>query len=239
VLTHSKLTADSPEAAKALRKQVLDKLIDQQLLVAKAVEDKLDRSPDVQMGIEASRKDVLANAYLQQASGSSSKPDDAQVRAYYSDHPELFEHRRVYKLLEVKFPATVPAEMLSSIKSAVDTGKPSDDVLKMISAGGVEVARAETQRSAEQISLDLLPRLYRLNPGQGLVTSTPQNVTIIYVKSSEESPIAQSAAMPRIAQFLTNQSLSQNVSTVMTNLRSKAKVEYEGEFAPSNVASPK
>lgn len=239
VLTRSKLSADNPEAAKALRKQILDKLIDQQLLVEKAVEDKLDRSPDVQMGIEAARKDVLADAYLQQINGAATKPDDSEVRAYYTDHPELFSKRRIYQLLEISYPVNTPPDVQAAIKAGVDSGKSADETLKVLSARGVEVAKTDTQRSSEQISLELLPRVYRLNPGQGLVASGPQTVTVLYVKSYEEAPLAQAAALPRIAQFLTNQNLSQNVGALVKNLRSKAKVDYVGEFASADAASPK
>ena len=44
--------ASKPEAGPKLRREVLDRLIDQELAVEQAVEKKLDRAPDVLMTIE-------------------------------------------------------------------------------------------------------------------------------------------------------------------------------------------
>jgi len=238
VLKRNKANPDSPESAKALRKQVLDKLVDQQLLVQKAVEDKLDRTPEVQMGLEAARRDVLADAYLQQVTATSSKPSDADLRKYYVEHPQLFSQRRVFQLQEITFSAKAPEDAKTSVKALVESGRPIDEVQKALTSRGVEFAKADTQRASEQISLELLPRMYGVRAGQGLIASNAQATTVIYVKAFEEAPVGQDAAMPRIAQFLTNQSLSENVSGLVKSLRTKAKLEYVGEFAEAEPAVP-
>lgn len=240
VMTRSKLNADTPEAAQALRKQVLEKLVDQQVLVQKALEDKMDRTPDVQMAMEAARRDVLADAYLQKASVPGTKADDDQIRKYYTDRPELFSQRRIFQLQEVNYPASAPAEVQAEVKSMVESGRPLDDALKTLTARGVEFARQDSQRAAEQISLELLPRLNRLQAGQGAVIGNGKVMSLVYVKSYQQAPVSREAAAPRIAQFLTNQNLSQNVSEVVKNLRSKAKIDYVGDFAAAaDTASPK
>lgn len=240
VMTRSKLNADTPEAAQALRKQVLEKLVDQQVLVQKALEDKMDRTPDVQMAMEAARRDVLADAYLQKASVPGTKADDEQIRKYYTDRPELFSQRRIFQLQEVNYAAAAPAEVQAEVKAMVEDGKPLDEVLKTLTARGVEFARQDSQRAAEQISLELLPRLNRLQAGQGAVIGNGKVMSLVYVKSYQQAPVSREAATPRIAQFLTNQNLSQNVSEVVKNLRSKAKIDYVGDFATAaDAASPK
>jgi len=239
VMTRAKMNAETAEAAQSMRKQVLEKLVDQQLLVQKAMEDKLDRSPDVQMALETARRDVLADAYLRQATGAATPADDRTVRKYYDEHPELFSQRRVFQLQEFSYPASTPAETQAAVKSIVESGKPAEEVVKALAGSGVEVARTESQRASEQISLELLPRLSRLQPGQGVLTSNAQTMTAIYVRSFQMAPVPVEAAAPRIAQFLSNQNLSQNVTELVKNLRSKAKIDYVGDFAANDAASPK
>ncbi|QHI99984.1 peptidyl-prolyl cis-trans isomerase, EpsD family [Xylophilus rhododendri] len=231
LMTRSKANPPTPEAAKALRQQILQKLVDQQLLVQKAIDDKLDRSPDVQMNLENARRDVLADAYLQATSAETSKPDERQIKKYYADHPELFSQRRVFQLQEINFAASTPDAIKSAVTASVDAGRPADDAAAILKARGVEFAKADSQRSAEQISLELLPKLQRLRQGQGMVAANPQTVSVIYLKSYEEAPVSEAMALPRIAQFLNNQNLTQSLATLVKNLRSQAKIDYVGEFA--------
>ena len=58
LLARSGATATTPEQTAALRKNVLERLIDQQLAVEEALDKKLDRSPDVVMALEAARREV-------------------------------------------------------------------------------------------------------------------------------------------------------------------------------------
>ena len=48
----------------AMGREVLEKLIDQQLAINEATESKLNRSPQVIAEIEAARREVLAKAYI-------------------------------------------------------------------------------------------------------------------------------------------------------------------------------
>jgi EpsD family peptidyl-prolyl cis-trans isomerase len=63
-----------PEQAEAASHQALEGLIDQQLAVAKAEEQKLDRDPQVVQLLDATRRNILARTYIEKASASTSTP---------------------------------------------------------------------------------------------------------------------------------------------------------------------
>ncbi|MCZ2498212.1 peptidyl-prolyl cis-trans isomerase, EpsD family [Xylophilus sp. Kf1] len=232
MLERTKTRADDEASAKRLRQQVLDKLVDQQLLVRQAIGDKLDRTPDVQMALDGARREVLASAYLKQIATTRIKPDDAAIRQYYEEHPPLFAKRRVFVLQEINFvDARVPAETRSAIKAVVEAGKPIDETVRALRARGVEFTQSEGQRPSELITTDLLPALFARQPGQGLFVQTTAGTSLLYVKSFEEAPLSEAVAWPRIARFLENQIVNQELVSAMAGLRSRARIDYFGDFA--------
>ena len=89
-----------PEQAEAASKQVLERLIEQELDVQQAQELKLDRDPRVVSQIEAAKSEILARAYVERLGESVSKPTNEEVTAYYNDKPALFKERRILSLQE-------------------------------------------------------------------------------------------------------------------------------------------
>jgi len=84
------------------RREALDRLIDQQLALRRALEQRLDREPAVVQALETCRAEILARAYLQQMAQGQPPPSPQEVRAYYVAHPELFAQRRLYTLEEIE-----------------------------------------------------------------------------------------------------------------------------------------
>ena len=76
----------------------LERLINLQLASQKAVEEKLDRSPEVVLAIENAKTEILARAHLSRIAAAHPAPSAEQVNKYYSDHPELFAQRQVYNI---------------------------------------------------------------------------------------------------------------------------------------------
>ena len=91
----------TPEAAPQAKREILAKLIDQQLAKQQAIAKKLDRSPNVVQAIESARNEILARAYLEQLAAAQPKPTADDVKKYYAEHPALFAERRVYSLEEI------------------------------------------------------------------------------------------------------------------------------------------
>ncbi len=80
----------------------LDQLIEQEILVQAAVEQKLDRNPEVLAAMESARRSVLAKAYIDQVRAGTAKPTGTEIHAYFVDNPALFAERRVYTLREFR-----------------------------------------------------------------------------------------------------------------------------------------
>jgi EpsD family peptidyl-prolyl cis-trans isomerase len=212
------------EQADAARRQVLEGLIDQELAVQQALEAKLDRTPNVMQLLEATRREVLARAYLEQAGSGVAKPTATELRTYYADHPDNFANRKVYRLEELAFMST--PETLAKVKDQLAKGQPVAAIADSLKASGVAVSGGPAIKSAEQISLDLLPRIARAKEGQPQIYEDAGRAAIVTVLGTKPEPLDEAKALPLIESYLTNKQKAERVSDAVKQLRGKAKIEY-------------
>ena len=229
VLSRSRSAGASPAAVQALSREVLEKLIDQQLAVEQATEEKLHRSPEVVAQIEAARRDILARAYMLKVAANVPKPSAQEVKKYYAEHPALFSERRIFNVQEIVVP-TAPG-LADQMRTLVAAGKPIVEVANWLKSKDIKFDGGSATRAAEQIPLERLTQVHALKDRQSIVLESPQTITLVRVASSQSSPVAEAAALPRIEQFLTNQRASAAVSAKIKELRAATKVAYMGEFA--------
>ena len=250
VLQRANTNPTSPEAAKAMSREVLEKLIDQQLAVDQAVEAKLHRSPEVVTQIEAARRDILARAYMQKLAGALPKPTPEEVKAYFKDQPALFAERRIYNIQELvvpKTPANAGANVTAELKSLVAAGKSPEDAAAWLKSKDIQFGGGRATRPAEQIPMELLTQLHALKDGQSMVFETPQATTVVRIVASQLAPVPEAEALPRIEQFLANRRATEAVAADLKKLRAASTVTYMGEFsapdtaaaAPAAVSEPK
>ena len=224
--------AASPEMAPKIRREVLDRLVDQELAVEKAVEKKLDRSPEVLLALENSRREILARAYVEQITAGVPKPTTEEAKKYYAENPALFAERRIYNLQEIVLPAT--AGVAAELDRMIDTGKPMEEIANWLKGKGIKFAAGSASRSAEQIPLELLPKIHPLKSGQGLVLEGPQTITVMRLAGAQSAPVSEEVALPRIQQFLSNQRAAEAAKQELKTLKANAKITYMGEFAESD-----
>src|SRR2546425_4315609 len=70
------------DEAKQMAAETLEQIIDQELLVQKALKDKLDRDPQVMMSIEDAKRQILARAYIERAFAASSTESREEIRKF-------------------------------------------------------------------------------------------------------------------------------------------------------------
>lgn len=222
---------DDGNAVKA-RREVLDKLIDQQLAVDQAVSAKLDRQPEVMATLEAARREVLSRAYLDSIVAGRAKPSPEEARQYYDQHPELFSQRRIYHLQEILLEKN--DGLLPALREKAATAKSMDELAAWLKAQNIRFASQGGERPAEQISLDIIPGLHAAPEGPILVFNVTQGIALIRVIGSKAAAVAREAALPAIQQYLANQHARETVDGQLRQLRQQAKIEFLGTFADKN-----
>jgi EpsD family peptidyl-prolyl cis-trans isomerase len=220
------------EQAKAVSRQLLARLVDQQLIVHQAVASKLDRDPKVLQSIENAKRDILAQAYIEQQVSSVKKPTDQEITEFYNKHPELFEKRRNYRLQELAVAAG--RDRLANIENGVKSAKNLSEIANWLKEKNLQFSASSNVRAAEQLPLELLPKLNQMKDGEIVIVPAQNSINIIVLAGSQEQPLTREQSTPKIEQFLVTQRRTEFAKQQVEKLRATAKVEYLGVFADMN-----
>jgi EpsD family peptidyl-prolyl cis-trans isomerase len=225
-----------PEAADKAKRDILDKLIDQQLAREQAIDKKLDRSPNVMQAIEAAKTEILARAYLERIAAEQPKPTPEEVKKYYAEHPELFAARRVFNLEEID---VAPKEgVVTALAEQAAKARSMEDIATWLKSRDTKFTANRGVRAAEQIPIEMLPKLQAMKDGETKVFETPGGARqVIRVVASKAAPVDEATAAPRIQQYLFNRRSSEAIAKEMKRVKDGAKIEYLGEFAGGAAAA--
>ncbi len=219
----------SAENAPRAKREILNRLVEQQLARQQAIERKLDRSPDVMQAIEAARTEILARAYFEQIAAAQPKPSPEEALRYYAEHPELFAERRLFMLEEI---ALAPGQKVAEgLREQLGKSRSMQDVAAWLKGKDVKFTERRGVRAAEQIPLETLPRLQAMKEGQIQDISGAGPAYVVHMLASKAAPVDEAGAVPRIQQFLFNQRSTEAITKEMKQVREKANIEYAGEFA--------
>lgn len=222
--------------ADAVRKQVVDGLIEQQLLIQQATDKKLDRDPEVLAAIEQSRSQILAAAYVQKTLAAQAKPSEDMVKKYYAENPALFAQRRVFRLQEVA--TNVPVERAGELRPVVAAAKSLPEVVGWLQKNKFQVAANAAVRGAEQLPMQQVAAVSAMKNGEMGVFVMDRKVTVLQVVTSQAQPLDEAKATPYIEQFLTARKRDELARAEVKRLREAAKIEYVGEFAKLAETTP-
>jgi EpsD family peptidyl-prolyl cis-trans isomerase len=153
-----------PEEGARVKRQILDRLIDQQLAVQQARRRKLDRSPEVVHALEEARAEILARAFATEIARSQSKPTAAEVSSYYSAHPELFAQRRLFLIEEISIAALEGS--LTGLAELISKARSMQEVAGWLESKSVKFVEYRGVRAAEQIPLEMLPTVHAMKEGE-------------------------------------------------------------------------
>jgi len=224
-----------PEQAEAASKQVLERLIEQELAVQKAQELKLDRDPRVVQQIEAAKREIIARAYVERIGESIAKPTSEEVAKYYNEKPALFKDRRIYSLQELVIEAK--PEQFGQLRQKLESAKNVGEFAEFLKANDFRFTGNQAVRAAEQLPLNGLESIARMKDGDSAVTQTANGITVLFLVGSRSQPVDEARARPAIEAFLVNQRKSEVVQKDIKGLRDAAKIDYIGKFAGGPAAA--
>lgn len=233
------IAGDNPVASGQIKQaaaQVLERIIDEELLVQKALGAKLDRDPQVMRAIEGAKRRILAQAYLDRAATAGAPGGQEDIRKFYKENPGLFERRRTYRVHELVVVA--PQETLAALKAAAAGANSLEEVAGWLKSQRLPFNATTSSKPAEQFPMNFLPRMLGMHEGQIAVFPTPLGASVLQLLKSEESPLSEQQATPIIERYLLGRKRLDIAQAEVRKLRENARIDYVGEFEVVRPAAP-
>ena len=207
----------------AVRKQLLESLIDRQLLQNEAAKDKLDRDPKVMQAIERAKAMIIAQAYLQKRIGSQAKPTRTEIEEYFNQHPEFFTSRKQFDMREL---VVASKDVTEPLKALMDSTRSLDDVAAWLDSNKVKYGRTQVSRTSADMPPELSSKLLTMPKGQLFIIREGERSLLMQIAEVKDSPTTLDNSVAQIEQFLINKKNKEAAEAELKRLRADAKIDY-------------
>jgi len=217
--------------------QALDGLVNEQLLVDAALANKLDRDPTVVQALEATRRQLLARAYMERSVFPKQEITAVEQTAYYKSNSALFAHRRVYQL--TAFTTALPQVPATIVADLVKATTP-DAVAEVLGANQIAYETQNMTRAAEQLPLEQLPQFSVASTGDVVITQQRGRSTLTLITGMQDAPLGFDSAQPIIQQYLENVRNAKALDTHLKQVRASASISQPdpGLVAAASAPTP-
>ncbi len=229
------LQSSGAVASEDAPKKVLESLIDQELLVQKAISNHLDRDPNIMMTLENARRQILSQSYIQRQVLDKASVDVKAKRDYYEQNPNLFSKRRVYQFqvfnLEI-------GKLDSALNAELEKVSTPEQVKELLKQHNIKFQDESVAKPAEQLPLEILETLAKAKVGDVVILPKSSDaILLMQVVNVADRPVTFEQAQTQIEQFLINTRDKKILESHLEQLHKAAKIDYKGDFANKDTSS--
>lgn len=231
----------TPDELNTASRRTLEALVDQEVAVQAALEQRLDRDPQVVQALAAARRELLARAYAERFTQSVQTPSATEVKQYYDSRAALFARRRLYTLVDTAVEAS-PQE-LAALQAQLPATRNLAEMNRLLQKAGLRFGSRRTTLGAEALPMQAVDEMAQLGEGQSLLVPGRRDAHVFTIVDVRPAPLSLDEARPHIESFLIAEQRRRVLDQQIKTLRSAARIEYRGRFAeaaarPAAVASP-
>ena len=207
---------------------LLQQVVDRKLLVGKAKDQGLDKSPAYLAQLQRGQDQLLIQMLASNAAKQVSLPDAAAANQFMSENPSLFSGRKRYSLDQLAFPAKPDPALAAKLKAA----KTMAEVEAALTSSGVTFQRGTSQLDSAQLAPAVAARIAALPSGEPFLVPQNGQMVVNVIRSAEPMPVPADQARPAAVELLRRQTVEQAMKKQVDQARASAKITYAPGFAP-------
>lgn len=214
---------------KAIMAQLLQRVIDRKLLVQKAKEEGIDKSPTYLEQLRRAQDMLAINLLTAKAAKNIALPDTGAVSKFISANPTLFNGRKSYDVDQIIFAPPGNAAVLQQLEPAHSL----DTIAATLTAANIQFARARGKLDTAMIPPDAASKIVALPAGEPFIMPENGQLVARVITSAQATPTPIQQANPAAVELLRRQSIAQVMQKQLTDARTAAKIDYQSGFAPA------
>ncbi len=219
---------------KAAQQQALQQIILRRLVVQKARDQKLDKTPDYSMQVRRGEEGLLTQLYERKISGTVAPPTQRDAENYVVSHPEQFANRKIINLDQVvAAPNKVDPQKLAALKTL-------EDVKALFDANNIPYQESSGELDTLSANPQMIAQITKLGPGEVFVV--PQRGAYVFnrIAGTRTVPFRGDMAVNYATNVLRQQHGQDAVRRDVVALRNaaEAKIVYAPGFKPDKPVAP-
>ena len=211
-----------------VRAKALQALIDRRLLTEQARADGLDKSPEFLNQQRQTTDNLLINMLVSRQLNTKPVPTADEVTRFEASRPEMFDKREFWQLDQVQFPTPKDPSTQAKLTAAHSL----DDIAKIISATGGQVARTKTRIDTAIFPHDIYSKVAGLPSGEPFLVPGGDRTVASVVVGREPAPLIGDQARVVALNAIRRDQAGTILKDKVKAARSAAKIEYQPGFAP-------
>lgn len=224
----SELPAPPVGDKEAIRRQILQQIIDRRLMAQVAKEDGLDRDPMYVIRERRLKEELLVQMYGVKTADTVRVPDASSVKKYLADNPGKFSQRTAYLVEQISF--DFPSD--PKILKALEADKSLADVEETLKSFKIDYSKGANSMDSGNIPTPVLNQILALPAGEPFIIPMQGKVVVSVITGRQPVPTTEQQASPMAAQTMRAESIGKVLRTRLEEAKAKANISYQDGLAP-------
>jgi EpsD family peptidyl-prolyl cis-trans isomerase len=196
--------------------------------VQQARADGLDKSPEYLNQLRRATDDLLINMLISRRANTTQVPSADEINSFEASHPGMFANRENWTLEQIIFPTPKDAAVSAKLRAA----KTLDEVAQALTSSGIQYTRASRKIDTALFPQPVYAQIAKAKPGEPFIAPGPDKAVANLISNREPNPLVGDQARTVALQAIRREQVEKIAQDRVTELRAKAKIEYQPGFAP-------
>jgi EpsD family peptidyl-prolyl cis-trans isomerase len=223
-----------PKLRKAAQDAALRELIARKILAKAAQDQGIDKTADFALRRQQTEETLLAQALEAKLVADVPAPTKEEVERYVSDHPELFDQRKILTVDQIRIARPADPARLQEFVPLNTMG----EVKALLDREHTQYEEGANQLDTASLGPDVTAKILKLPPNELFVVPSGQFVLINQIQNTVTQPLGGDQALKVATAYLRRQHAEEALSRAVNNLLAKgvSTVAYNAEYKPSPLA---